>query len=346
MDLQLMAALSNADAIASNEGEVRNVLRHYLAPHGFDTQTDGLGSLIFTKRAAKPQFSVMIYGHMDEVGYMVRTITPEGLLRLMVVGGVKPAASHWQSVRVTTATGEKLPGMVIRDESLPAFDQVLCDVGANTADEVSALGIKIGDMVTFATEFSEYATEGVFGGKALDDRLGCYVGARLLTELADEELPFTLHFAATSSEEVGIRGAKTTTQLIQPDLAFIVDVATFQHPRDRSEVNQRQVGKGPILTHFDRTLAPNRQLQQFVKDTAAAASLPLQLDMFNGGGTDGGEAHKVGAGIPTVVTILPCRYGHCAQSLAQAADVDHMVALYAAMCRRLSLQLVEAAHTF
>ena len=81
MDLQLMAALSNADAIAANESEVRAVLRHHLAPYGLTSQTDGLGSLIFTKEAADPQFSVMIYGHMDEVGYMVRTITPEGLLR-------------------------------------------------------------------------------------------------------------------------------------------------------------------------------------------------------------------------------------------------------------------------
>ncbi len=88
MDLQLMAALSNADAIAANEDEVRAVLRHHLASYGLTSQTDGLGSLIFTKEAADPQFSVMIYGHMDEVGYMVRTITPEGLLRLMVVGGV------------------------------------------------------------------------------------------------------------------------------------------------------------------------------------------------------------------------------------------------------------------
>lgn len=346
MDLQLMAALSNADAIAANEDEVRAVLRHHLASYGLTSQTDGLGSLIFTKEAADPQFSVMIYGHMDKVGYMVRTITPEGLLRLMVVGGVKPAASHWQNVRITTAAGHKLPGMVIRDDTLPAFDQVLCDVGANSADDVAALGIAIGDMVTFATEFHGYAPDGVFGGKALDDRLGCYVGAQLLAELADEKLPFTLHFAATSSEEVGIRGAKTATQLIKPDLAFIVDVATFQNPRERSEVNQRQVGKGPILTHFDRTLAPNRHLQQFVKATAVAAEIPLQLDMFNGEGTDGGEAHKVGSGIPTVVTILPCRYGHCAQSLAHTRDVDQMVALYAAMCRQLSAKLVAAAHTF
>ncbi|KMO61793.1 hypothetical protein PZ01_07705 [Lacticaseibacillus rhamnosus] len=68
--------------------------------------------------------------------------------------------------------------------------------------------------------------------------------------------------------------------------------------------------------------------------------------MFNGEGTDGGEAHKVGSGIPTVVTILPCRYGHCAQSLAHTRDVDQMVALYAAMCRQLSAKLVAAAHTF
>nr|WP_242550475.1 aminopeptidase [Enterococcus sp. MJM16] len=322
-----MKKLSNADGIASNEREVRQTILTELEELPYEKRTDGLGSLIFTKKGKSPK-SIMICGHMDEVGFMVRSISDLGLIHLMVVGGVKPLAQHLQKIRITTFDGRKINGIVNGDYREGKTDNLYCDIGATSAEEVAALGIEVGNMGCYATEFEEFAVKDIYAGKAFDDRLACFVMGELMKRLAAEELPLTIHFANTSSEEVGIRGAKTAVQMMNPDVVFVIDVATFSTEFVRDHTNQRQIGKGPILTHFDRTLAPNLEMVHYVKETAKKGNIPLQLDMFNSGGTDGGEAHKVNEGKPTVVTILPVRYGHCAYSIVNKQDVQQMIDLY------------------
>ncbi|MHC5247105.1 aminopeptidase [Enterococcus sp. LJL90] len=328
MNSNFLKALSNADGIASNEKEVRQAILAEVGKLPYEKTTDGLGSLIFTKRSQQSDKSIMICGHMDEVGFMVRSISELGLIHLMVVGGVKPLAQHLQKVRITTFDGRKISAVINGDFQNGTTENLYCDLGATSAEEVAALGIEVGNMVCYATEFEAFAVKNIYAGKAFDDRLACFVMAELMKELVEVELPLTVHFANTSSEEVGIRGAKTAVQKINPDIVFVIDVATFSTQFVRNHTNQRQIGAGPILTHFDRTLAPNLEMLQYVKKTAKKAELPLQLDMFNAGGTDGGEAHKVNDGKPTVVTILPVRYGHCAYSIVNGQDVDQMIALY------------------
>lgn len=333
MNIDFLKKLSDADGIASNEGEVRDVLLAELKDTNTEVCTDGLGSLIFTKNSNKSDISIMICGHMDEVGFMVRSISELGLIHLMVVGGVKPIAQHLQKVRITTSTGEKISAVINGTYENGKTEKLYCDIGATTAEEVRELGIEVGDMVTYATEFEKFAVPDIYAGKAMDDRLACFVIGELMKDLDQEELDCTVHFAATSSEEVGIRGAKTAVQKMNPDVVFVIDVATFSTEFVRDHTNQRQIGKGPILTHFDRTLAPNREMLKFVKETAKEEELPLQLDMFNSGGTDGGEAHKVNEGKATVVNILPVRYGHCAYSIVDQRDIEQMIQLYKAMLR-------------
>lgn len=327
MNIDFLKELTNADGIASNEKEVRKAILTELDGLHYEKRTDGLGSLIFTKKG-KSHKSIMICGHMDEVGFMVRSISSSGLIHLMVVGGVKPLAQHLQKVRITTFNGRKISGVINGDYREGQTENLYCDIGATTAEEVAELGIEIGNMACFATEFEAFDVQDIYAGKAFDDRLACFVMGELMKRLAEEEVPLTVHFANTSSEEVGIRGAKTAVQMINPDVVFVIDVATFSTAFVRDHTNQRQIGKGPILTHFDRTLAPNLEMVLYVKEIAKKRTIPLQLDMFNSGGTDGGEAHKVNEGKPTVVTILPVRYGHCAYSIVNKQDIQQMIELY------------------
>lgn len=333
MNIEFLKKLSDADGIAGNEGEVREVLMDELKETNTDMCTDGLGSLIFTKKSKKTDVSIMICGHMDEVGFMVRSISELGLIHLMVVGGVKPLAQQMQKVRITTSEGKKISAVINGSYTDGKTEQLYCDIGATTSEEVRSLGIEVGDMVTYATEFESFSLPDIYAGKAMDDRLACFILGELIKELNEEELNCTVHFAATSSEEVGIRGAKTAVQKMNPDVVFVIDVATFSSEFIRDHTNQRQIGKGPILTHFDRTLVPNRKLLDFVKQTAKKAEIPLQLDMFNSGGTDGGEAHKVNEGKPTVVNIVPVRYGHCAYSIVNQKDIEQMIQLYKTLLR-------------
>ena len=170
----------------------------------------------------------------------------------------------------------------------------------------------------------------------MDNRLACYILCSLAERLENISLPYNLYFAFTSSEEVGIRGAKTATQLINPDIVYVIDVATASNQLIRDHSNKRQVGKGPMITLFDRTLSPNRKMANHFRDFALKNQIPLQEDMFNMGGTDGGEAHKVNQGKPTLVTIVPVRYGHSTTSLVSSSDVDLMEELYYRLLKDLT----------
>lgn len=326
MSYEFLRKLSNADGIASNEGEVRKVLVEELKEYAEEISCDNLGSIIFKKGNSGP--SIMLCAHIDEVGFIVRSISEQGQVMLMSVGGVKPLAQFMQRVRITTEEGKKIHGILQASLEGTAATKVYVDLGAQTAQEVIDLGIQVGDMVTYTTEFEEFEIEDVVCGKAFDDRLGCYIFGEVLKRLADIDHHNTVYMVGTSSEEVGIRGAKTAVYKVNPDVVFPIDVACFNDEFVRNHTNQRQIGKGMMITNFDRTLAPNRNMISLLKQTAKKLGKKVQLDMFNAGGTDGGEAHKSRDGKPTAVSCLPVRYGHCAFSIAKKQDIEDAIDIF------------------
>lgn len=326
MNIDFLKKLSNADGIASNEQEVRDVLVEELKDYADEITCDNLGSIIFKKGNKGPK--IMLCAHMDEVGFIVRSVSNMGQVMLMHVGGVKPLAQFMQKVRITTEDGKKINGIIQASYDNGSATKVYVDLGAQTAQEVYDLGIQVGDMVTYTTEFEQFDLPNTVAGKAFDDRLGCYIMGEVLKRLQDIDHPNTVYMVGTSSEEVGIRGAKTAVYKVNPDVVFPIDVACFNDEFVRNHTNQRQIGKGMMLTNFDRTLAPNRTLIRYIKDTANTLNKPLQLDMFNAGGTDGGEAHKSRDGKPTAVSCLPVRYGHCAYSIANLQDIEDAIEIF------------------
>ena len=328
MSLEFLAKLSNADGIASNEQEVRDVMLEELKPYCDHVDCDGMGSIIFEKKGQVDGPKIMLCAHMDEIGFIVRSITSQGQIILMNVGGVKPLAQMMQKVRITTQAGRKIHGIIQSEYQDGKAVNMYVDLGAQCAEDVYALGIEVGDMVTYTTEFESFDLENIVVGKAFDDRLGCYIMGEVLKRLKDIDHPNTVVMVGTSSEEVGIRGARTAAYKVNPDFVFPLDVACFNNEFVRDHSNKRQIGKGMMQTNFDRTLAPNRRMIQLVRESAKRLGKPLQLDMFNGGGTDGGEVHKIREGKPTAVSCLPVRYGHCAYSIANYQDIEDAIEIF------------------
>ncbi|MCH1958530.1 aminopeptidase [Romboutsia hominis] len=328
MNIDFFKKLSEADGIASNEGEIREVLLEELKDYSDEIVCDRLGSIIFSKIKNEKAPNVMICAHMDEVGFMVRSIDKLGMIHLITIGGVKPLAQFTQKVRITTSEGKKIPAIINGTYNDGKVEKVYADVGAYTAEEVYNLGIQVGDMVTYTTDFEEFTLENRLVGKAFDDRIGCFVMGEVLKRLEKKDINCNVHFAATSSEEVGIRGAKTATQLINPDVVFVIDVACAKNEFLRDHTNQKQIDKGIMLMHRDRTLVPNRKMINYIIEIADKNNISLQHDMFESGGTDGGEAHLVNEGKPCAVTCVPVRYGHCAFSIVSNKDLESIIELY------------------
>lgn len=221
MDLSLLKALSEADAIASSEQEVRQILLEEADRLQKEVRFDGLGSvLIRLNESTGPK--VMICAHMDEVGFMVRSISREGAIDVLPVGNVRMAARQLQPVRITTREECKIPGLLDGDRQGNDVSAMRVDIGARSYDEVMQAGIRPGDRVTFDTTFQVLPHQRVMG-KAFDDRLGCYLLVTLLRELHDAELPAEVWLVASSSEEVGLRGGQTATRAVSPDVAIVLE---------------------------------------------------------------------------------------------------------------------------
>ena len=346
MSVEFLEKLSNADAIASNEQEVRDVMLDELRPYADEVDFDGLGSVIFKKTGNAQGPKIMLCAHMDEVGFMVRSVTDMGQVILITVGGVKPLAQFMQRVRITTSEGKKIHGIIQGTYEDGKATNVYVDLGVTTAQEVYDMGIDVGDMVTYTTEFETFEDENIYCGKAFDDRLGCYIIGEVMKRLKDCDHPNVVYMVGTSSEEVGIRGAKTAAYKVNPDVVFPIDVACFNNEFVRNHTNKRQIGKGMMITNFDRTLAPNRTMIQIIKDTAKKLNIPVQLDMFNSGGTDGGETHKINEGKPTAVSCIPVRYGHCAFSLVHKRDVENAIDIFVEIIKNFDMETYKSTTNF
>lgn len=343
MDYELLRALSEADAIAASEQEVRDILVAEAHKYHKEVQFDGLGSvLIRVNQSSGPK--VMVCAHMDEVGFMVRSISREGAVDVLPIGNVRMMARTLQPVRITTRAGVKIPGLLDGDVKGDIVDNLRVDIGATSAQEVLDSGIDAGDRVTFDTPFQTLPHSRVMG-KAFDDRLGCYLLIALLRELHQAPLDCELWLVASSSEEVGLRGGQTATRVIHPDIALVLDTACWSKNFDYGSANHRQIGAGPMLVLYDKTLIAPPKLTAFIEKVACPLGIPLQKDMFSNGGTDGGAVHLSGTGVPTVVLGPPTRHGHCAASIADERDIHHthqlLVALAACMNRETVAHLTD-----
>ncbi|EEY2394002.1 aminopeptidase [Escherichia coli] len=311
MDLSLLKALSEADAIASSEQEVRQILLEEADRLQKEVRFDGLGSvLIRLNESTGPK--VMICAHMDEVGFMVR---------------------------ITTREECKIPGLLDGDRQGNDVSAMRVDIGARTYDEVMQAGIRPGDRVTFDTTFQVLPHQRVMG-KAFDDRLGCYLLVTLLRELHSAELPAEVWLVASSSEEVGLRGGQTATRAVSPDVAIVLDTACWAKNFDYGAANHRQICNGPMLVLSDKSLIAPPKLTAWIETVAAEIGVPLQADMFSNGGTDGGAVHLTGTGVPTVVMGPATRHGHCAASIADCRDILQMQQLLSALIKRLTRETV------
>lgn len=303
-----------------------------------EVRFDGLGSvLIRLNESTGPK--VMICAHMDEVGFMVRSISREGAIDVLPVGNVRMAARQLQPVRITTREECKIPGLLDGDRQGNDVSAMRVDIGARSYDEVMQAGIRPGDRVTFDTTFQVLPHQRVMG-KAFDDRLGCYLLVTLLRELHDAELPAEVWLVASSSEEVGLRGGQTATRAVSPDVAIVLDTACWAKNFDYGAANHRQIGNGPMLVLSDKSLIAPPKLTAWIETVAAEIGVPLQADMFSNGGTDGGAVHLTGTGVPTVVMGPATRHGHCAASIADCRDILQMEQLLSALIQRLTRETV------
>jgi putative aminopeptidase FrvX len=346
---QLLKEITEVPGVPGYEGAVRQVMARYVEGVA-EVSHDKMGSFIARHVGSAERPRVMLAGHMDEIGFMVRHVTDEGFVKFQALGGwwdqvllghrVVIKTRHGDVVGVLGAKPPHLLGDEERKKVVEKKDMYI-DVGATSKEQVEEMGVRVGDPIIPASEFTLMARDGVYLSKAFDNRLGCALAIEALRQVAEEGHPNTLYAVGTVQEEVGTRGAKTSAWAINPDVGLVLEVdIAGDVPGIKAEETAVKLGGGPTMLVFDARMIPNLKLRDLVVDTAAELGIPLQFSAMAGGATDGAQIHMHNEGVPTVVIGVPTRHIHSHNAIICRDDYDKALELIVAVVKKLDQDTV------
>lgn len=289
-------------------------------------EVDNLGSVIaYKKGKKKPNKTVSINTHMDEVGFIITGITSDGYLRFAPVGGIDTKVCLDRAVTV----GENRINGVIADKAYhlledsekdkaPSFDKLLIDIGAKNEAEAQSV-VSLGDFAYFESDYTELGN-GYIKAKALDDRIGCM----LMIELIKSELEYDTVFCFNVQEEVGLRGSKCTSFAVGADISIVLEATTAGDLDGVTGADRVCVlGNGGVVSFMDNRTIYDRELYKLAMNTASENNIPVQTKTAVAGGNDAGSIQTSGKGAKVMALSLPCRYIHSPSSVVKKSDIDN-----------------------
>lgn len=328
--IERLKQLCSLSGVSSFEDAVRDYLLQQAAPHVDATRVDAMGNLILLKKGTKPTGNkLMLCAHMDEVGLMVRSITEDGYLKFVCVGGIDRRVLLGKQVRI----GEKaVPGVIglkaihmttaEERKKVPKLEDYYIDIGADSREEAETL-VELGDPCVFVSDCVEFG-DGFLKAKALDDRVGCAV----LLELLRRELPMDVTFVFTVQEEVGTRGAFGAAFSVTPEIALVVEGTTAADaPTQDPQAQICWPGKGPVLSWMDGGTIYDRPLFETLRRLATEHQIPWQLKHGVVGSTDTKAIQRMKSGVRVAGLSAPVRYVHAPSSAVKIRDVEQVLEL-------------------
>lgn len=349
--LSWLKEISEVPGPSGFERRVRDLMTRRLAGQ-CEVLEDRIGSVIFKKQGSADGPIVMLAAHMDEIGFLVKTVTKEGFLKFVTLGGWWEQVMLGQRVTVMSPKGDipgiigsKPPHVLSADErkKMVAKREMYIDIGAaDKKDAEERMGVTPGVPIVPYAPFTTMANPDFLVGKAWDDRVGCAVVTDVLQQLAKMKHPNTVFGVGTVQEEVGCRGAKTSADVIGPHVAIAVDTCIAGDTPGMSEDQaSAKIGEGVAVCIYDASLIPHVKLRDFVLETAKAEKIPFQLEFSEGGGTDGGRIHLHAQGVPSIVLSVPTRYIHSHHGIISRKDYESTVRLLIALIRKLDAKKMQ-----
>ena len=347
----LAIALMTIPGLSGHEGRVRRRLAAEMQSLGLATKTDRLGNLIATAPGLADRPTVMLFAHMDQLGFVVRKIEASGLIRLERVGGVPERALASQEVLICVAEGRDIRAVIANKSHhatspeekyrvLP-YQEIMVDAGFSSAGEVVAAGVDIGSPVVYAPKAIALVGDRL-AGTAVDDRAGCAViveAARLLVALPNRP---TVHFVFSTQEEFNLRGAVVAAQALAPDIAIQLDLMLATDTPDMQARGDVALGLGPAMSlysfHGRGTLngtIPHPALVALVQESARSERLTVQRSAQVGLLTDSSYVQLAHHGVAAIDLGFPCRYTHSSLEMCDLGDLEGLTRLLVAAISRI-----------
>ncbi len=342
LNYDLLKRICEVPGIPGREDAVRPIVIEALQPLVDEISVDALGNVIARKRG-KGGPRVMLAAHMDEIGFMVRSIDDNGFIRLQNVGGFDARVLPSQRVLVHTRDGSvhrgalqlaTKPTHILSPDEIkpPKLTDLYVDLGMSSADVKAQ--VEIGDMVTFDRTLERVGQTVM--SKSLDDRASVFMMIEALRAVGDHQVDIVA--VATTQEEVGLRGARTAAFDVDPDIGIALDV-TIAGDIPGFDATERvsKLGDGVAIKIFDSSHIPNHKLIRHLRDVAEKHEIKYQLEVLSRGGTDAGAMQLSRAGMPVITVSLPTRYLHTVNEMANVDDIQAEITLLA--------RYLEEAHT-
>ncbi len=324
---ELIQKLTGTFSPSGSEETIRTVIRREIRDLVDEIRVDALGNLIARKgRRGRHGKRIMVAAHMDEIGLMATHVDERGFVRFIALGGVSPRNLPGGRVRFTNgAEGILWLEAGVPPSEIPPLDKMFIDVGAANKKDCP---VATGDVAGFERPFLDLGDRLV--AKSMDDRAGCAVAIQVLRNLRNS--PHEIFFVFTSQEEVGTRGAQTSTYEIAPDLGFAIDVTGWSDTPGIKTFDMT-LGKGPAVKIRDAGMLSDPQVVQWMVRTAEKAGIPYQREVILGRTTDARAMQLSRSGVRVGCISIPCRYVHSPSEMVDINDIQNAVKLVSSLLR-------------
>ena len=339
---ELLTALLNAPGPSGHEEEPARIWRE-AASEFAEVTSDTMGSSFARVRASDGAPTLVLMGHIDEIGIAITNIEESGLLSFTTVGGIVAEMLMGQRLELLTRNGripaavgrKRLPPDKIRDRPRPELGDLHVDVGAKDREQAEEL-VRVGDAGVWAGPPVELPN-GRLVSKALDNRLGAYIALEAARRMADaRNAQVDVVAVAAVQEEIGLYGARTAAYGLDPQVAIAIDVtpATDVPGGDPRRAGKVELGMGAMIA---RGPTLNKHVTDLLGEAAESEGIPHAWEVYSRTtSTDADEIHLVRAGIPTGLISIPTRYLHSPNEICDLEDVESNVRLLVAFVERLS----------
>lgn len=330
---EFLSELCNSHSVSGHESGIVELIESAFSKYADKISVDKLGNVIILKKG-KNNFSnskIMIAAHMDEIGLIVKSIEENGFIKFSNIGGVDPRTILSQEV---TVHGNKdLFGVIVskpphlqeesENEKAIMMDELYIDLGYGN-NEVNSY-VNVGDVITINREIKELKGDRL-AGKSLDDKAGIASMYECIKELSKIEHELDIYFVCTVQEEVGLRGAITSTYNINPDFGVAIDVGFGSTP-ELPKRDTIDMGMGPAIT-IGGYIHP--KLREKIVEIAKEYNIPFQYEVAPGSiGTDANAIQITREGIPTLNLSIPLRYMHTSVEVVDMKDIRNTAKLLA-----------------
>lgn len=344
-------------ALAGHEQKMAAYMKNVFTGLGLETFIDTFGNCIAKVPGTDPEApKVMVFSHMDQLGFLVRRIEDDGFIRLERLGGIPEKVLPGTPVQIQTESGDMVDGLVgVKSHHVTPPEEkyvvepymnLYVDIGATSRQQVVDLGIEVGAPVVYKPQFVKMQGTRIYG-TSVDNRAGCTIVLGLAHKLTEKRPKATVYVVGTVQEEFNLRGAMMAARSIKPDIAVSVDGGGATDTPDLKGRGEISLGNGPHMSlynfHGRGTLngtIPHPAMVRLMQTAAKKANIALQRGASIGGLTDLAYVQLEGTGVMSIDIGAPVRYAHSPVESCDLRDLEQTVDLLAAFLDEITSETV------